>query len=187
MKRLTLWIIIAAIGVFMTSVPTQARKKKGKRVKARTERIVVYNPNRIVISKRQFRLWVISDGGDTLMNVAVGIGRNPGQKTKTGDMCTPHGDFTIMEIENSKAWTHDFHDGNGEIRGAYGPWFLRLKVPGFNSIGIHGTHAPESRGTRCSEGCIRLLNSDVGRLKSLATVGMRVHIESEREAPVPGM
>ena len=40
-------------------------------------------------------------------------------------------------------------------------------VPGHTGIGIHGTHAPESIGTRATEGCIRLNNDDLERLVDL--------------------
>ena len=62
------------------------------------------------------------------------------------------------------------------MRNAYGPWFLRLDVPGFNDIGIHGTHLPESIGSRATEGCIRLTNDDITDLKGRVKVGTVVTI-----------
>lgn len=60
---------------------------------------------------------------------------------------------------------HDFKDDSlGEIPGAYGPYFIRLDVPGQKGIGIHGTHDNNSLGTRASEGCIRLKNEDLEAL-----------------------
>ena len=54
--------------------------------------------------------------------------------------------------------------------------FIRLDVPGHKGIGIHGTHKPESIGTRDTEGCIRLENSEILKLKELAYLGMVVVI-----------
>ena len=54
-----------------------------------------------------------------------------------------------------------------------------LKVPNFNSIGIHGTCKPESIGTRDSEGCIRLHNNDLQRLRALIYLGMPVIINKD--------
>ena len=71
---------------------------------------------------------------------------------------------------------HDFKDGKGPIPDAYGPWFLRLDVPGFWDIGIHGTPFPESIGTRATEGCVRLRNEDILDLKSRVKVGTVVII-----------
>ena len=47
----------------------------------------------------------------------------------------------------------------------------------WGGIGIHGTHDPASIGTRASEGCIRLENSQVEALKKLVCVGTKVVIE----------
>lgn len=56
---------------------------------------------------------------------------------------------------------------------------MRLKVPGFRSIGIHGTNEPESIGTRASQGCVRLRNEEIVRLKELVRVGTPVEILPE--------
>ncbi|MBR0029939.1 MAG: L,D-transpeptidase, partial [Bacteroidales bacterium] len=89
---------------------------------------------------------------------------------------TPEGTFRINQILNARGLSHDFGDGRGPVRNAYGPWFLRLDVPGYRDIGIHGTHLPESIGTRATEGCIRLTNEDIADLKSRVHLGMNVTI-----------
>lgn len=96
-------------------------------------------------------------------------------------MKTPSGTFPIDEIIDASSWTHDFKDGKGEIAGAYGPWFISLDTTGLSKgqwggIGIHGTHDPNSIGKRVSEGCIRLTNEDIQKLKDFAKVGMKVVI-----------
>lgn len=91
-------------------------------------------------------------------------------------MKTPEGVFSICDIQNSQKWTHDFHDGKGEIKGAYGPFFIRLATPGHKGIGIHGTHDSLSIGTRATEGCIRLKNEDLERLVPMLNVPMTVVI-----------
>lgn len=108
-------------------------------------------------------------------------------KEKPGDMKTPEGLFSVQQIQDASAWTHDFGDGKGEIRGAYGSHFIRLKTPGHCGIGIHGTHDPASIGTRATEGCVRLNNSDLLELvKKYVYVGMPVVIlTSEADSAVP--
>lgn len=101
---------------------------------------------------------------------------NYGNKEFRGDNKTPEGRFTINEVLYAKDIPHDFNDGKGPVAGAYGPWFLRLDVPGFRDIGIHGTHLPNSIGTRCTEGCIRMKNDDITDLKEKVFVGMPVII-----------
>ncbi|KER09584.1 MAG: hypothetical protein HY22_10830 [[Candidatus Thermochlorobacteriaceae] bacterium GBChlB] len=141
-------------------------------------------PRRIVITQHNFTLRLFK--GDSLeKSYPVAVGKNAGDKERVGDCRTPVGAFYISQIQDARAWTHDFNDGKGIIKGAYGPWFLRLYTgadktrsgKAWTGIGIHGTHAPESIGTAATEGCIRLRNSDLQDLKSRVKVGMPVIIE----------
>lgn len=112
-----------------------------------------------VISKSRMTLTVYNGVGVVERVYPMACGRNDGDKAEAGDMRTPVGLFRVTEILDSHLWKHDFGDGNGQIKGAYGPRFVRL-VTGHNGIGIHGTHDPSSIGKHATEGCIRLLNSD---------------------------
>lgn len=136
----------------------------------------------ILIKKSEFKLYAVDAKGNIVAAYGCALGLKPGQKKKSGDMKTPDGVFPIDEILDASYWTHDFNDGKGEIPGAYGPWFISLdttELSGgrWSGIGIHGTHAPESIGTRASEGCVRLNNADIVKLKQFARVGMKVVIE----------
>lgn len=127
------------------------------------------------ISKGEHLLRVMS-GDDVIESFGVAVGKNSGNKQRAGDMRTPEGTFSVVQVQDSSWWTHDFGDGKGEIAGAYGPWFVRLKT-GWQGIGIHGTHDPASIGTDATEGCIRLSNENIKRLKDkYVTIGMRVVI-----------
>lgn len=128
----------------------------------------------ILVNKEDMTLQVVDYSGNTISSYGIACGKKYGNKTKRGDYKTPEGVFHISDIQNASTWKHDFGDGNGEITGAYGPWFLRLEVPGHKGIGIHGTHKPESIGTRDTEGCIRLHNEDLQELKQRVSVGMMV-------------
>lgn len=138
----------------------------------------------IVIDKPALHLSVYEpQQGDTVLiaRYPVCVGKNYGQKEKSGDMKTPEctfdNPFSITEIKPASDWTHDFGDGRGAIL-AYGNWFMRLKTPGHKGIGIHGsTNNESSVPGRGSEGCIRLLNDDLDELKAkYAFVGMKVII-----------
>lgn len=107
--------------------------------------------------------------------------KSNGNKRKKGDMRTPEGVFQVSDIQDASGWTHDFGDGKGEISGAYGNHFIRLSVPGQKGIGIHGTHLPESIGTRASEGCIRMNNKDLEQLVKLIYPPLVVVITPGRE------
>lgn len=107
----------------------------------------------------------------------VTIGKKPGNKIFSGDNRTPEGIFLVKSIENSSHWVYDYkNDTLDPIRGAYGPWFVRLSVPGFNGIGIHGFYHDEDLGERASHGCIRLNNDDLENLVEFVKPGMPVVI-----------
>lgn len=149
----------------------------------------VTNKNKcfIIISKKELTLRVYEDKGiDTLLiaQYPVCLGKNYGNKEKSGDMKTPESTlkspFYISKISNSSKWTHDFKDGRGSIK-AYGHWFLLLTTPGHKGIGIHGsTNNEKSVPGRFSEGCIRLRDQDIIELKEkYVFIGEKVVIKSE--------
>lgn len=139
----------------------------------------MYAQNRIIISKMEFELIVLNSASDTLCCYKCAIGLNPGDKKYVGDKRTPEGTFVVSSIEDFKSCTHDFNDGYGQRESAYGPYFIRLKTPGWSGIGIHGTCFPESISTRSTEGCIRLNNDDIIELIQLIEIGTEVIIEKE--------
>lgn len=127
----------------------------------------------IRISKNDMSLSVLDDDR-LLARYPIACGKVRGQKQQRGDMRTPEGKFTVIEVQDSRLWRHDFGDGKGLIKGAYGPWFFRLSAG--NGIGIHGTHDPESICERVTEGCVRMLNEDLEEVKGFVYVGMEVEI-----------
>ena len=146
------------------------------------------NTNEVVhISKSNYRLDLYAGKAAFLKNFigiskvrpiksfAIAIGLNPGDKERSGDMRTPVGLFVIEEFYDSQKWMHDFNDGKGEIPNAYGPWFMELRT-GWDGIGIHGTHDDSSIGKMKTEGCIRLVNSNLWELKKSVRKGTLVLI-----------
>ena len=132
----------------------------------------------IIVDKPNLQLYVIEQA-DTLLSAPVCVGANHGDKVNKGDQRTAEGVFDIVQIQNSSKWKHDLGNGEGKIRDAYGPWFIRLRTPKWTDIGIHGTCFPESIGKRESEGCVRLRNEDLIKLKALIKVGMKVVITKD--------
>ena len=130
----------------------------------------------IVIDKQAFKLTLVDEAGQPIKEYGISCAINYGPKKVRGDHKTPEGTFKINQLLNAKGLSHDFKDGKGPVKDAYGPWFLRLDVPGFWDIGIHGTPFPESIGTRATEGCIRLRNEDILDLKAQVQVGTPVII-----------
>jgi len=132
----------------------------------------------IFISKTDMTLTLVDSLGHEVVSYPMACGRNKGQKHASGDNRTPEGYFLLQNVQDASSWGHDFGDGKGFIKHAYGPYFMRLQT-GFRGIGIHGTHAPESIGTRASEGCIRLENKNVADLEERVEIGMPVIIGPE--------
>lgn len=132
----------------------------------------------IYISKVDMTLTLLNEQGKEVVTYPIACGKNKGHKQKKGDMRTPEGKFSLQQIQDAHTWSHDFGDGKGVIKGAYGPCFMRLRT-GFSGIGIHGTHDPNSIGTRATEGCIRLENKNAEALSKQVQVGMTVIIGPE--------
>jgi hypothetical protein len=130
----------------------------------------------LLVDKQKLTLTLVAPGGRIERTYRIACGENYGNKTKKGDHRTPEGRFPINQLLNSAGLSHDFGDGKGPVPNAYGPWFLRLDVPGYITIGIHGTHLPESIGSRATEGCIRLRNDEILDLKERVEVGTPVVI-----------
>ena len=125
----------------------------------------IKNSTFVIIDKNTMKLSQYNFKGELLQQSTIATGKNYGNKSKIGDLRTPEGIFNISEVVVASDWKHDFKDDSlGEIAGAYGPYFIRLDVPGQKGIGIHGTHDNNSLGTRASEGCIRLKNEDLEQL-----------------------
>lgn len=153
----------------------------------------------LVLSKKDYYLYVYeAQGNDTVMlaRYDCAFALKKGDKTKTGDMRTPHcvsmsKPFHIEKIKNAHDWCHDFKDGRGSIR-SYGDYFMQLRLDGHplvsnHSIGIHGsTNNRESVPGRASEGCIRLKDEDIKDLReTYASVEMKVFIKSETMDDLP--
>jgi len=123
----------------------------------------------VVVRKSQFVLELVTSGGTMRFPVAIGSNPDGADKQAEGDCRTPEGEFEVVSVEDSSAWEHDG-------RAAYGPFFVRLSCPPWTGIGIHGTDEPESVGTRCTLGCVRLRNEDLLAVVRAVAPGTRVVI-----------
>ncbi|MCH5346270.1 MAG: L,D-transpeptidase [Muribaculaceae bacterium] len=133
----------------------------------------------IVISKADYTLTLYEADGTPIFSTVCSVGRNMGDKERVGDCRTPEGTFEIGSIEDASQWRHNIRDGRGAVRGVYGPFFMRLRVPGNNTIGIHGTLFNETMGSRASLGCIRLQDEEVLKLRSMIHIGTKVTVLPE--------
>jgi lipoprotein-anchoring transpeptidase ErfK/SrfK len=70
-------------------------------------------------------------------------------------------------MENPDWWSPNGHvpplDPKNELGSAWMPIF-NDELPISAGFGIHGTNSPQTVGTRCSNGCVRLLNEQASEL-----------------------
>src|SRR5690606_28838478 len=152
--KTTAWYISEANGITGNIHP-------GKRLKVPKE------PLYVVVDKTQCRLDLLTESGRFVKWYPVGVGE---QSWKT-----PAGEYKIINKEINPVW---FKPGGGKIlpdnpENALGTRWMGIG----NSLGIHGTNAPETIGFRKSAGCIRMHNQDVEELYKLITYGSRVVIK----------
>ena len=115
----------------------------------------------IRVSKQHYLLLLYLN--DELYRIyTVGIGR---------DNRTPTGHFLITNLAENPAWYRNDGQiiGFGDPENLLGTRWLKLTPtedtdPSLEGYGIHGTWDPESCGTSCSDGCVRMRNEDVEEL-----------------------
>jgi L,D-transpeptidase catalytic domain/Putative peptidoglycan binding domain len=127
---------------------------------------------RIVVNLSTFRVSVIRDGKKVVtFPIAHGTPRYP----------TPTGTYRIVNKQADPTWTpppdSDWAKGLGPIPpGPGNPLGTRWMGTSAPLVGIHGTPAAGTIGTRASHGCIRMRIPDAEALYEEVVVGMPVKI-----------
>jgi len=121
----------------------------------------------LVIDKSALRATLFKNGKQTSFSVPIGIGLS--------DRPTPEGSYYIREGLDIK------DDG-----GTYGAYAFGTNAfsdiddwpfPGPPTIGIHGTNQPELIPGQISNGCVRMTNANIKKLKKLMPLGTPVLIK----------
>lgn len=136
----------------------------------------------IVVDKARMKVIKFDKYGEEIVSYGMACARNFGTKHEKPDNRTPEGFFSVRKVHDSTDW--QFVDDNGvksEKKGEFGPRFIRLNIPGWYSIGIHGTCAPWSIGGRRSHGCIRVTNENIMQLIEMVDSGMPVIVTPGRK------
>ena len=168
-------MLLATISAYGNTISTEQDPKSTTTTSNKATDNQTAEADHIVISKERMSLEVYDTENRLICSFPVSLGKNYGNKQEMGDLKTPEGDFSIVQIQRASHWL--YNTGKESIKGYYGNWFIRLDTE-HRSIGIHGTHAPELIGERCTEGSIRLNNDHLDTLHSMIKVGMAVRIES---------
>ncbi len=131
----------------------------------------------LVVDKASLRVLLYDRFGRCLKAYDCAASKNFGTKHKRADSRTPEGFFSVEGIYNSTDWLFTDDDGKtSDKKGQFGPRFIRIKTPVTMQVGIHGTCAPWSIGSRSSHGCVRIKNEQILELVDLVTPGMPVII-----------
>jgi len=139
------------------------------RIRAGDELKILTGEPRILVTKSEFTLTLLIDDY-YVKEYPVGIGKNDK---------TPNGKFTVDNCLVEPDW---YKPSGGLVK--YGEeghllgdrWMGFEDKPGVRGYGIHGTNDPDSVGTKCSQGCVRLRNEDVRELYDFVTPGTKVKI-----------
>lgn len=135
----------------------------------------------IIVDKYTMRVILYDSYGRVRKEYKMACSKHYGTKHKKADNRTPEGFFSIEGIYDSTDWLYTDDDGKvSDVKGQFGPRFLRLKIPVTSQIGIHGTCAPWSLGGRRSHGCIRISNENILELAELVEPGMPVIVSPGR-------
>ncbi|HNW36454.1 MAG TPA: L,D-transpeptidase family protein [Candidatus Ozemobacteraceae bacterium] len=130
--------------------------------------------DKVVISKTDFTSTVYSNGRIVRI-FPIAYGGNPDglNKKVEGDSRTPEGTFKIMNKAKNPVYKGI---PGGASNNPLGTRWMGLNTWG-GSIGMHGTSAPGSIGSRASHGCVRMYTADAEELFDLVRVGTPVIIQ----------
>jgi lipoprotein-anchoring transpeptidase ErfK/SrfK len=135
--------------------------KAGQKIK------IPVDPIHVVIEKRSFLMGVYL--GDVLLRLYwVGHG---------ADDKTPVTEFTVeLKQPNPDWYSPEGPIPFGKPGNILGKYFVRLHHDSYTGFGIHGTTMPETVGTMCSMGCIRMLDNDIEEFFNIIPVGAKVAV-----------
>lgn len=131
---------------------------------------VVTGRTKIVISKSDFTLTLLLND-HYVKQYRIATGKNDK---------TPVGTFEVKNKMKEPVWYSP--DGGvfpyGHKENILGTRWIGFKdKPNLHGYGIHGTTQPETIGTASSNGCIRMLNSDVEELYDFVTLNTEIIIQ----------
>jgi len=130
----------------------------GKKIKISTAAFSIY------VDKSQ-NLLILKSDEDIVKTYVVSTGANN---------CTPVGTFKIVNKLPNPTW---FKAGavvaSGSAENVLGTRWMGFDLAGY---GIHGTVEPQNLGKQVTQGCVRMLNSDVEELYTIVPSGTVVTI-----------
>lgn len=131
----------------------------------------------VIVDKKSMHVILYNRFGVEVDRYRMCCSRNYGTKHARRDNRTPEGFFSAGLTYDSTDWLYTDDDGHtSKVKGQFGPRFIRVTNPVTTQVGIHGTCAPWSLGSRSSHGCIRIHNDNILKLVEYVTQGMPIII-----------
>jgi hypothetical protein len=129
----------------------------------------------LAVDKSLFKIWLCYEGVPFReYPVCVGYDdKTPATAWTVGDKI-PKPTWTAPPewLEKEKGMRNPIEYGHP--KNPLGEYWLTLEAGGFQGFGIHGTNEPHTMGSKASNGCVRMLNSDVVELAGCVYKGMAV-------------
>jgi len=131
---------------------------------------VITGNTKIIIDKSEFTLKLLLNG-HYVKQYRIGTGKNNK---------TPVGTFEVKDKIKNPTW-YSPHGGVypfGHEKNILGTRWIGFKEKeNLSGFGIHGTTLPETIGTASSDGCIRMVNSEVEELYDFVTMDTQIVIK----------
>jgi hypothetical protein len=129
----------------------------------------------LVVDKSLFKLWLCYEGAPFKeYSVCVGADDKTPATSWTVDIKNPKPSWTAPPdwLEKEKGMRNPVEYGHP--KNPLGEYWIGLDAPGYPGFGIHGTNEPHTIGSKASQGCVRMLNTDVVELAGCVWKGMPV-------------
>ena len=129
----------------------------------------------ILVDKTLFKLWLCYEGVPFReYTVCIGADDKTPATTWTVDIKNPKPAWTAppewLEKEQEKSPVIPY----GHPKNPLGEYWVGLDAAGYHGFGIHGTNEPHTIGSKASNGCVRMVNTDVVELAGCVWKGMTV-------------
>jgi L,D-transpeptidase-like protein/LysM domain-containing protein len=155
--------------MLVNNYPENAILRDGRKVR------VPHGTWSVVVDKSLFKLWICYEGAPfkayTITTGAVGK-ETPAVKFAVGGKNPKPAWWPPADVKVSGKVPVPYGDPQNPL----GDWWIALDHDLYHGIGIHGTNDPGSIGSKASNGCVRMLNQEVGDVAAIAFKGMAVTV-----------
>lgn len=125
--------------------------------------------NTLHIDRQRQRIVVLSQHGDSLLNLPCAMVPQCGQSAPDSIDRLTDWPFKVASVKKAKSWVHGDKTKQGTMEGAYKTWVITLKSKERPLVEIHGTYNNESFAKHSATGCILVRNAEMEQLAQLVS------------------